>query len=495
MEPFNLISEIKPLVASDHLDNRPRHLPFTMGQLLQGRVEAQHGPRQFTLNLGGQQLLAESGAQLQVGQQLKVQVVALTPQVQLQVVSNDPITSRLSTGVHLLSQQNDLASQLSTLAKQTYQAPQLSSSAQQTLQALSNHLTATPAGSPLSSPISSLIAQGAAFLRSTADTQVTPHLHEMAAVMRQLANVLPEPHRQQATLFAERLTATQSSPGVATGVEATPPTVSVTVADVAPAWTALLRHLEQLAPTLQPLLQQLPTLFQQAPDLPSTRLVQQLFTWLATIPAAATNAQPSPQFNGQLQQTWQQLGLNLEQLLIQGKTKEASQSAKFALMAFAQQGGIDEESAAQAHSLVKSIELYQLVQLRLAPEGTQFLPLPFSFLQQGFILIDTERGKQQSKAQAGNETDTKHLSLHLQLEGLGNLVVDIRQQGEAISLKFQAHNIERAQFLSSHRQDLEQWLTSGTLQSVQFLAGAEEPAKTLLKRLVQGATGMVDTQA
>lgn len=495
MEPFNLISEIKPLVASDHLDNRPRQLPFVQGQLLQGRVEAQHGPRQFTLNLGGQQLLAESGAQLQVGQQLKVQVVALTPQVQLQVVSNDPITPRLSTGVHLLSQQNDLASQLSTLAKQTYQAPQLSSSAQQTLQALSNHLTATPAVSPLSSPISSLITQGAAFLRSTADTQANTHLPEMVAMMRQLVNVLPEPHRQQAALFVERLTATLSSPGVATGVETTPPTVSATVADVAPTWTALLRHLEQLAPTLQPLLQQLPTLFQQAPDLPATRLVQQLFTWLATIPASTTNAQPSPQFSGQLQQTWQQMGLNLEQLLIQGKTKEASQSAKFALMEFAQQGGIDEKSTAQAHSLVKSIELYQLVQLRLAPEGTQFLPLPFSFLQQGFVLIDTERGKQQSKAQAGNEADTQHLSLHLQLEGLGNLVVDIRQQGEAISLKFQAHNIERAQFLSSHRQDLEQWLTSGTLQSVQFLAGAEEPAKTLLKRLVQGATGMVDTQA
>ena len=139
--------------------------------------------------------------------------------------------------------------------------------------------------------------------------------------------------------------------------------------------------------------------------------------------------------------------------------------------------------------------MYQLVQIKLSANDAQFLPLPFSFLQQGFVLIDADKGKQSAKAPGGNDADTQRLRLHLQLEGLGNLAIDIQQQGEAISLKFQAQNIERAQFISSHRQDLEQWLTSGTLQSVQFLAGAEEPAKTLLKRLVQGATGMVDTKA
>lgn len=495
MESFNLISEIKSLVATDHLDNRPRHFPFTQGQLLQGRVDAQHGPRQFTLSFGGQQILAESSAQLQVGQQLKVQVVALTPQVQLQMVSADPITPRLSSGIHLLSHQNELASQLSTLAKQARQTPQLPPAAQQTLQALSDHLLATPTTSSLATPIGTLLTQGATLLRSSANAQAAPLLHEMAAVLRQLASVLPEPQRQQATLLAERMTAVQPSSALFGAAEATTTATSAPLADAPPSWDVVLRHLEQIAPGLQPLLQQLPNLFQQTADLPATRLVQQLFTWLATLPASATNTQPSPQFSAQLQQTWQRLGLNLEQLLIQGKTEQATKSAKFALMEVAQLSGIDEDSAAQAHAVAKSIELYQLVQLRLSAEGTQFLPLPFSFLQQGFVLIDADKGKQPSRSPGEDGTDIQQLSLHLHLEGLGNLAVDIRQQGAAISLKFQAQTMERAQFLSNHRQELEQWLTSGTLQSIQFLAGAEEPARTLLKRLVQGATGMVNTQA
>lgn len=494
MEPVNLISEIKPLVPSDQLDHRPRSFPFIQGQILLGRVDAQHAPHQFTLNLQGQQLLAESTVQLQVGQNIRAEVVALAPQLQLQLLPADTITPRISTGVHLLSQQQELAPQLSALAEQAQQqASTLSPEARQTLQTLGNNLMAMPVASAPLPPVTPLIAQGLAILSSNSDALPVQQLQEMATLVRQLANILPQPQSEQAAMLAERLQQGQPWPNWGAVVEPMPGMPAP--AGTTPSWEELAQRLEQFLPGLQAVLQQLPNALQQTPDTAGARLVQQLFTWLANLPVSTMPPQTAPQFSAQLQQTTQQLGLHFEQLLVQEKTEAATQTAKFALMEFAQQASLDEDSATQAHSLLKSIELYQLVQIRLAAEGTQFLPLPFSFLQQGFVLIDADGGKQSSKPQGNDATDTRRLSLHLQLEGLGNLSVDIQQQGEAISLKFQAENIERAQFIGTHRQDLEQWLTSGTLQSVQFLAGAEEPVKTLLKQMVKGATGMVNTKA
>ena len=56
-------------------------------------------------------------------------------------------------------------------------------------------------------------------------------------------------------------------------------------------------------------------------------------------------------------------------------------------------------------------------------------------------------------------------------------------------------NIEKAKFVAGYREDLEQWITSGRLDSVQFLVGAKEPIKTLLEKITSGGTGMIDTRA
>ena len=488
VEPVNLIAEIKPLVASGQLDNRPRHFPFVQGQILQGRVDAQLAPHQFTLTVQGEQLLAESNLQLQVGQNIRAEVVTLTPQLQLQLLPRDAITPRISSGIHLLGQQQELAPQFSALATQAQQSPELSPETRQTLQAFGNNLSTLPAVATPLPAIPELIMQGLTVLGHDNAALSQQQLQAMVTQLRHLASVLPEPQREQARQLADLLHNGQSlpSPGVQTSTAGT--------ALPAPLlWDVLRLSLEQIAPGVQPLLQQLPVLPQQITDTPTTRLVQQLFTWLANLPSSVAPSQTTGEFSAQLQQTWQRLGLNLEQLLVQEKSEAATHTAKFALLEFAQQASVDKDSAAQAHSLVKSIEMYQLVQIRLATEEMQFLPLPFSFLQQGFVLIDADGKKQPSQDSSGEER--QHLRLHLQLEGLGNLAIDIQQQGKAISLKFQAQNIERAQFIGTYRQELEQWLTSGTLQSVQFSAGAEEPAKVLLKRMMPEGTGMVNTKA
>ena len=182
VQPVNLIAEIKPLVASGQLDNRPRHFPFVQGQILQGRVDAQHAPHQFTLNMQGEQLLAESSLQLQVGQNLRAEVVALTPQVQLQLLPGDPITPRISTGIHLLGQQHELAPQLSALADQAQQTIELSAGARQTLLTLSNHLATMPTVSRPLPAISELIAQGVAMLSDDNALSAPQKFQEMAVL-------------------------------------------------------------------------------------------------------------------------------------------------------------------------------------------------------------------------------------------------------------------------------------------------------------------------
>ena len=55
--------------------------------------------------------------------------------------------------------------------------------------------------------------------------------------------------------------------------------------------------------------------------------------------------------------------------------------------------------------------------------------------------------------------------------------------------------LKKRSLLLAIREDLEQWITSGRLDSVQFLVGAKEPIKTLLEKITSGGTGMIDTRA
>ena len=238
----------------------------------------------------------------------------------------------------------------------------------------------------------------------------------------------------------------------------------------------------------------LPLLFQSAPGKSGEPTpLQQLLTLLAEA-GSESRAGTNTSIDGQrLQQVIDRLGIPMEQFLATGNRDEAVQTLKFALLELAQQLPAVDRQADQAGQMIKSIELYQLLQLRLAGEALFFLPLPFSFLNQGYILVDGD-SSQQEASQKG-ERPPRQYGLHLKLEGLGNLQINIRQEGGRMNLQFLAEDAERAKFLAGHRAELEQWMTAATLESVQFLAGAEDPAKTLLARIVGGTTGMLDTTA
>jgi len=228
--------------------------------------------------------------------------------------------------------------------------------------------------------------------------------------------------------------------------------------------------------------------------LPATHPLQQLVSFLLELDTEAVA--PQPLQGRQLQEVVERLGINMEQLLTDNSREKAVQTLKHALLELAQQLPLGDKSSIKADQIVKSIELYHLLQVRLAGESLFFMPLPLSFLDQGYLLIDADQsGSEQEKNSDPSEKTVQHFELHLQLEGLGNLQIDFREKDGDVTLKFLAADAERAKFLAGFRSELEQWLTAANLDSVQFLVGAQEPVKSLLGKIMGGATGMIDTKA
>lgn len=502
MEPLTLISEIQPLAPTSQPGGHPRHnVPFTHGQFLQGVISGQQGPNQFTLDIGGQQLVTQSSAQLHVGQKLNLQVAALSPQVQLQIVPANTDNQRISSAIHLLGQQTAIVPELPALTEEAMQLPSVSAQAQETLQWFTDRLT-SGASRDESTVLLALTTQlidkagGAALSSSnTANNQ----FGEIGRLLFQLADMpfasadMRERAAQLANMFASFTGAPAANIPPATA-ESAP--FAPMLAEFNQDLQGRLERLATQSPVAAALLQNLPMLFSDQTSSPLATAIEQLVFFLAEM--EEQRLQPSSlTFNGfQLETVFNRLGMNLEHLLAENKPDEAVRTLKHALLELSHQLMVAEKSPFHADQLVRTIELYQLLQIRLANESLFFLPLPFSLFQQGYLLIDTDNAQDQAQQNAKKKGRTgQNIAIHLQLEGLGNLEIDIHRDDERIALKFLAENGERAKYMAGCRDELDQWLTTGRLDSVQFLIGAKDPTKSLLEKLVHGATGMIDTTA
>ena len=503
MEPLRPITEIQPFAPTDPNSGRQhQRLPFAQGQLLQGLVNARTGPQQFTIDIGGLQVTAESTAQLQVGQKLDLQVASLVPNVELQIVQHNPINQRISASLHLIGQQATTLPALPDLAAAAQDMPDLSAASQKTLQLFARALAPLPGGSASAPPlavIAQLVDKATTAAAAWSSNNAQPALNsEISGLLKQLAAspALPPQLAEQAASLAAAFAPEQEQPA-APNLLATPETT------VAQALSGTSKQPLQLpsesnqtpnALILQVFFQRLTTTLQESPSLPGNHPLRQLLTFLTAAQSAAGAESAGSSSGQQLETVANRLGLNLERVLATNNREEAVRTLKFALMEWSQQAPASEKHAPQAEQLVKTIELYQLLQMRLAGESVAFQPLPFSFLQQGYLLVDADQAKDQENGNQGEKTAPK-VALHLQLEGLGNMEIDIRQENGRIAVRFLSEDAERAHYLSGFREELAQWLTAGRLESVQFLTGAKDPTKVLLEKLIHGATGMIDARA
>ena len=176
--------------------------PFSQGQLLQGVISARTGTGQFAIDIGGRQVLAESTTPLQVGARLDLQVTALVPRVELQILPN-PVHRMIGTTIHLIGQQGATLPALTGLADQSAHLPGLSGTSRETLQyfaALAGRTTPADGSAP---PLSQLLGRTAALLTSAPGSERTALFAEIGSQLGQLAQggtLAPEPAARAATL-------------------------------------------------------------------------------------------------------------------------------------------------------------------------------------------------------------------------------------------------------------------------------------------------------
>jgi hypothetical protein len=470
--------------------------------VLQGTISAKNAANQFTVDIGGQQVLAESTAQLQIGQKLHLQVATLTPQVELQIVGLNTVDQKIGNAIHLIGEQSATLPSLTVLAEKSGSLPQLSSSSKETLQFYANSIAPRPGGGAVSlvqpQLAVQLLSKMIEALKAPQSPNSEPIYGEISSLLRQLPQTSSLSQETAiramdlANVFSQLATALSSAGiSVQTGLDAT---TMLPIADTANLLGQIAK-LYQDNSQIQDLLSRLIPMLQENAALPASHPLLQLVTFLTQLKSETIESQPFQLDGKQLQKITDRLGIDMEQLLADGNRDKAVQTLKFALLELSQQLPGGDKGTPQAVQITKSIELYQLLQIRLANESLSFIPLPFPFLNQGYLLID-DRSQRESPEKSGQSEKTAQLfELHLQLEGLGNLQIDIRQKDGGVTLKFLAEDSERAKFLASFRDELNHWLTMASLESAHFLVGAKEPTKSLLEKIVSGATGMVDTNA
>ncbi len=244
----------------------------------------------------------------------------------------------------------------------------------------------------------------------------------------------------------------------------------------------LLNQPPNISQTLSSLLQQ----SGQKSDLSTTtRLLFEQFTKLGDIV-------DENQGNGKLlQNIIHRLGLNLEKNLAEDKQQTAAQTLKNGLLEAGRLFQHDEALSAKINHLVQTLDLFQSLQVKFGNESQFFVPLLLPFLDQGYLLISDEDGKKQ----AGNaEDDAWKYSLHLKMQGLGNMRIELEQKQGKLDVNFFCEDRKRVKFLADFKDELQQRISLLDLESVRFHMGAKEPVAEILHTLRSEERGIINTK-
>ncbi|BCR06590.1 hypothetical protein DESUT3_36590 [Desulfuromonas versatilis] len=191
-----------------------------------------------------------------------------------------------------------------------------------------------------------------------------------------------------------------------------------------------------------------------------------------------------------LQLLARQLGLDLEARLAAGEGGEAAATLKTALLeATRLLEDHDAPLAEGLRQLVQGLELFQLSQVRLEQQGMFLVPLLLPFLERGYLLA-----RKQAPPTPEEPEPPQVISLHLALQALGDLRIDLLQDAQGLHLRFVCDDPAKTEFVAGFGQELEAALEPFGLGGLSFAAGAESPAKALIKKLLPDGNGVLDTR-
>jgi hypothetical protein len=194
-----------------------------------------------------------------------------------------------------------------------------------------------------------------------------------------------------------------------------------------------------------------------------------------------------------LKQLVDKLGLSLENILSRGENAKAASSLKAALLEvmhnFQNKGNIGEN----AGRLLGTLEFFQLAQLHADTTQQLIFPLPLSFLEQGFLLI--ERRQDEDSDKKGYDEQEYRFSLHLKLTDIGNITVDFLHNQEGLFIRFHTDSQEKADFIATFSDELKEAISDTPILGISFAADAEDPATELIRHIIPEGKSVLDTTA
>lgn len=183
-----------------------------------------------------------------------------------------------------------------------------------------------------------------------------------------------------------------------------------------------------------------------------------------------------------LQGNVQRIGMNMETMLARNEGTSAKASLKAALLEITATAQKSEELAVSAKNILSTLEMYQVAQLKLEGDFLLF-PLPFSFLQNGFLLVDNSP---EDESTTEEKNQNKQFSLHLTMTKLGDMEVRYYENKEGARIRFLFDSEEKAAFAASFQDELKEMLSETQLLGISFTGGAQSPERELLGRMAKG---------
>jgi len=239
--------------------------------------------------------------------------------------------------------------------------------------------------------------------------------------------------------------------------------------------------------TLFTLLQQPQSLLEEL-SLHSRQTLESFFSLQQNVPF------PTESGGSTLKQLVDQLGLSLEHLLARGEGRNGAFSLKAALLELSSNFKIGSQIHDSASRTLATLEFFQLAQLHNDSNQQFILPLPLSFIEQGFLLV--EQRKQEEEGGGGDyEHQEYRFSLFLKMSELGNLRIDFFHSPEGLFIRFHTDSQEKSDFLAGLSDNLRESLTESPILGISFAADAPDPASELVRRIIPEGRPMLDTLA
>jgi hypothetical protein len=193
-----------------------------------------------------------------------------------------------------------------------------------------------------------------------------------------------------------------------------------------------------------------------------------------------------------LAQLWDKFGLNLEALLKAGKTGAAKTNFKNMLFMHAIEIHKQGEKTENIQNILDLLNLYQFCRYKLSQEHLIFLPLPFSFLEDGYLLAEKEKHHDQEDIDPAGRWK---ITLYLKLSFLGNLKIVLLFENLTLCLRIMCDSKDKAEIISKSLSHLQNHLTAISLDSFSVGIGAEDPIRNLIQHLAHDGDHFITAKA